>query len=226
MVGYKLTLILMELDTATQQHFLNGLLKGNRLLCSSIVIDLIKNNVSLKDIYEELIKKSLYEVGELWEFNKISVATEHLASAIAESILNEHYLLVASHKKINKTVLLACVENEHHQIGVKMIGDIFEMNGWNTFFLGSNTPTSDLIAFAKTIHIDFLAVSLSIYFHLPELEKLIKEFQKEFSDIPILVGGQAFRHGGGELIKKYPNVVYQPNLISTDKFIKTLYNYE
>ncbi len=216
----------MEINSTTQQHFLNGLLTGNRLLCSSIVNELIQHNISLKDIYEELIKKSLYEVGELWEFNKISVATEHLASAIAESILNEHYLSVISHKKINKTVLLACIENEHHQIGVKMISDIFEMNGWTTFFLGSNTPTSDLIAFAKTIPIDFLAVSLSIYFHLPVLEKMIVAFQKEFPNIQILVGGQAFRHGGSELIKKYQNVIYQPNLISTDLFIKTLYIYE
>lgn len=55
-------------------------------------------------LYETIIKKALYEVGELWEYNKISVATEHLASAIVEGILNEFYFKIISSDKINKTV--------------------------------------------------------------------------------------------------------------------------
>ena len=60
--------------------------------------DLIRRQrlVSIKIIYEKLFKISLYKIGELWEYNKISVATEHLASAIVESILNENYLQIIS----------------------------------------------------------------------------------------------------------------------------------
>ena len=107
-----------------------------------------------------------------------------------------------------------------------MISDVFEMNGWTTYFLGSNVPTIDLISFAKTIPLDFIAISLSIYFHLPELEKAIKIFRDEFPEIPILVGGQAFRHGGQNILLNYYKVIYQPDLNSTDLFIKKLNNYE
>lgn len=212
----------MELDYKTQQNFLNGLLSGNRILCSGIVNELLQNNNSIKDIYENIIKKSLYDIGELWEYNKISVATEHLASAISEAILNEHYFLIIAKGKINKSVLVACVENEHHQIGVKMVSDIFEMNGWKSYFLGSNTPTTDLISFAKTIPFDMIAISLSIYFHLPQLETMIKVFRQEFPNTPILVGGQAFGHGGQNILLKYENVMYQPDLNSIDLYIKKL----
>ncbi|HEX5742369.1 MAG TPA: cobalamin B12-binding domain-containing protein, partial [Flavobacteriaceae bacterium] len=122
-------------------------------------------------------------------------------------------------------VLVACIENEHHQIGIKMISDVFEMNGWITYFLGSNTPTTDLIAFAKTISPDFIAISLSIYFHLPELEKTIKSFRAVFPETPILVGGQAFRHGGQSVLLKYDKVIYQPDLYTTDLYIKNLNKY-
>ncbi|SDX85353.1 Methanogenic corrinoid protein MtbC1 [Lutibacter oricola] len=212
----------MELNNETQYQFLEGLLTGSRVKCSNIVNKLIENGISIIDIYENIIKQTMYTVGELWEYNKISVATEHLSSAICSAILNEHYFFIISKQKKDKKVLMACVENEHHEIGAKMISDIFEMNGWKSYFLGAKTPTFDLISFAKTISPDIIAISLSIYFHLPELEKLIKALRQEFSETPILVGGQAFRHGGKEILMNYKNIIYQPDLNSTDLFIKNL----
>ena len=207
---------------SSHKEFLNLLITGNRSKCSELAINYLKNDVSIKVLYENIIKNALYEVGELWEYNKISVATEHLASAIVEGILNELYFKIISNDRINKTVIVSCVESEFHQIGIKMINDLFEMNGWNSYFLGANTPVNELISFAKTIKPDIFAISLSIYFHLPILEKMIPMIRNEFPILPILVGGQAFRYGGQEILSKYDNVIYKPDLISTDLFIKNL----
>jgi methanogenic corrinoid protein MtbC1 len=209
-----------SLAKGTHNEFLNALLSGNRSKCSELVKNYLNNGVSIEVLYETIIKKALYDVGELWEYNKIGVATEHLASAIVEGILNELYLKIISSDKINKTVIVSCVENEFHQIGIKMISDVFEMNGWNAYFLGANTPTNELISFSKTIRPDVFAISLSIYFHLPILEKMIPIIKKEFPELPILVGGQAFRHGGQDILLKYENVIYKPDLNSTELFIK------
>jgi methanogenic corrinoid protein MtbC1 len=209
-----------SLVQVTHKEFLNALLSGNRSKCSELANNYLNNGVSIEMLYETIIKKALYEVGELWEYNKISVATEHLASAIVEGILNELYFKIISSDKINKTVIVSCVENEFHQIGIKMISDVFEMNGWNSYFLGANTPTNELISFSKTIKPDIFAISLSIYFHLPILEKMIPIIRKEFPELPMLVGGQAFRHGGQDILLKYENVIYKPDLSSTESFIK------
>jgi methanogenic corrinoid protein MtbC1 len=202
------------------KDFLHALILGKHSLCSELVHAYLAEQVSIKELYGEIITKALYDVGELWEYNKISVATEHLASAIVEAILNQLYFEIISKEKKGKTVIAACVENEFHQIGIKMISDIFEMNGWNALFLGSNTPTSELISFIRLKNPDLLAISLSLYFHLPDLEKMIQKVQKEFPKLPILVGGQAFQHGGTDIILKYDNVVFKPDLNSTEIFIK------
>ncbi len=191
-------------------------------MCSDFAHKYVSDNVTIQELYENILKKALYDVGELWEHNKISVATEHLASAIIEAILNEFYTKIISKEKINKTVIVACVENEFHQIGIKMISDIFEMNGWNTHFLGANTPTNELISFTKTIKPNMLAISLSIYFHLPILENMIQMIRKECPNLPILVGGQAFRQGGQDTLLKYENVIYKADLNSADLLIKKL----
>lgn len=200
--------------------FLNSLLIGNRNNCSKIIHEQLDNQTSIKELYENEIKTALYKIGELWEFNKISVATEHLVSAIVEAILNELYHKVISKDKNNKKVIVACVENEFHQIGIKMVSDIFELNGWNTYFLGANSPTNELISFAKIIKPDIIAISLSIYFNLPVFETMIQKLRAEFPDLLILVGGQAFRKGGQDVINKYSKVTYLPDLNSIYLFIK------
>lgn len=202
------------------QKFLAALLEGDRLTCSDIAIDFLDSGHTINQLYEEMLKRALYEVGERWEQGKISVATEHLASAIVESLLNRLYFSIISDTKINKTVVVSCVENEFHQIGIKMVSDVFEMHGWNAYFLGANTPTKELVEFIKTINPTILALSLSLYFHLPELESMIKTIRKEFPDLLIMVGGQAFRHGGKDVINKYDHVILGDNLNNLESFLK------
>ncbi len=212
----------MKENIVIDQHkeFVNLLISGERAHCSEYAHNYFKQTNSVRSLYEDVLKNSLYEVGILWEYNKISVATEHLASAIVESILNEIYHSIVPKEKTEKTVIVSCVENEQHQIGVKMISDIFEMNGWKSYFLGANTPAKELIDYIKLVKPDLLALSLSIYFHLPFFEDMLQKVREEFPDQPVLVGGQAFRHGEGEVFQKHNNVFYKPDLMSTESFIK------
>lgn len=202
--------------------FLNLLLAGNRLKSSAMIADLLGRGQQIKALYENIIKKSMYEIGEMWEYGKISVATEHLASAIVEAILNELYDRVISDRRKNKTAVAACVEGELHQIGIKMVADIFEMNGWDAHLLGANTPTDDLIVFLKDTKPDVLALSLSIYFHQPNLELMLEKVSREFPQMPVLVGGHAFSQIGDEYLSKYSNVYYAQNLERVEQFIKEL----
>ena len=194
------------------QDFLNALLKGNHSACRALVQSYKENHFPIQELYEKIIKNAMYDVGELWEYNQVSVATEHLASAIVESILNDLYEEIANKEKGNRKVITTCVENEHHQIGIKMVSDIFEMYGWNSHFLGSNTPNKELIRFVQMIQPDILAVSLSLYFNFPKLQELIELLRNKFPDIPILIGGQAFHHGGIEILNQFDHVIYNKNI--------------
>lgn len=205
--------------------FITSLINGNRKKCSDIVHNLLNENISIIDLYENLIKPSLYKIGELWEYNKISVAVEHMATSTTEAILNELYAQVISDIRQSKKVVVGCVENEFHQVGIKMVSDIFEQNGWDTFFLGANTPLKDLILFAKSINPDIIALSLSIYFNIPMLQKMILEIKETFPGVQILVGGQAFSRGGSNIIDQYQNVVLIKDLRNLESYIqKTLKN--
>ena len=203
-----------------KNRILESLLSGDHRSCSKFVNDLIDSGIPVKEIYEDYLKLALYEVGELWEQNKISVATEHLASAIVESLLNEIGMKTMPSAPLNRKVIVTCLENESHQIGARMVSDIFEMLGWNVKFLGANTPMRDLVNFIELVKPETVAISVSIYFHLPTLEKTLNLIRREFPDLPVIIGGQAFVRGGVETLRKYNKVVYLSGLDGIEQFIR------
>jgi methanogenic corrinoid protein MtbC1 len=207
--------------TNNDKIFLEALLNGNRTKASKILKTALNKGESVEDIYENLIKPSLYEVGVLWETGKISVATEHLASAVVEALLNEMYYNILSFYPKEKKAIVSCVENEYHQIGSRMVADIFELNGWNTSFLGANTPTKELIRFTKDAKPDILALSLTLSHNLPLLEQMLHSIRQELPNTPVIIGGQAFRHGGLQLETNYNDVRLFEDLKSLNACIKS-----
>ena len=204
------------------QEFFQNLLKGNRYNCSSIAHQYLAKNPSIKDLYEEVFKVSLYEVGRLWETNQITVATEHLATAVVEGILNELFEQIVPKKRYNKKVVVTCVENEKHQVGIKMVADVFEMKGWESFFLGTGIPTSELVKFIRETQPDVLAISLSVYFNFASLLKMLEILRSKFSDLQIILGGQAFSRASEDTLSRLGNVVLLSDLYLLEKYIDSI----
>ena len=209
-------------DELIVQDYLQNLLKGNRANCSSIARQYLEKNHSIKDLYEEVFKAALYEVGRLWETNQITVASEHMATAITEGILNELFEQIIPKKKFNKKVVVACVENEQHQVGIKMVADVFEIKGWESFFLGTGIPTRELVRFVRDTQPDILAISLSVYFNFANLLKMLEMLRSELPDLQIIIGGQAFNRVSDDAMLRLGNVVLLPDLYLLEKYIETI----
>lgn len=202
----------MIVSRQAYNEYLNFLLQGRRNDCSGIVQDLLDGKISIKNLYTDLFQKSLYDVGELWEFNKISVAKEHLATAITEGLFNLVYPKILSAERKNKKAVISCAANEYHQIGGKMVADILELHGWESHFLGANTPVEHMISFIDEMKPDVVGLSLSVYFNMPSLKKALDSVQLNFPKLDIFVGGQAFKWGAQKLLEDYPSIQYISSL--------------
>lgn len=210
----------LSIDPNTYEIFLDGLLSGNRNMCVSISQKLLDEETEIKNLYENLFQRSMYKVGELWEANKISVATEHMATAIVESILSVVYPHIFSEEHLDKKAVVSCVPGEFHQLGAKMVADMFELNRWHGYFLGSNTPNEDLLMLIDELKPDLLCVSISIYFNFSNLVSTIEKVRNNYKDLDILVGGQAFRWGGQSQIKRFSNVHFVDSLNKLEQHLK------
>ncbi len=200
--------------------YFKALLNGDRRDCNRMVQQLLDNGIEIQVLYRQLFEKALYQVGELWESNRISVAKEHLVTAITENLLNLVYPFLFAQRKTSQKAIISCAANEYHQIGGKMVADIFEMNGWDSYFLGANTPTDQMISFIDEIKPDVVGLSLSIYFNLPSLKQEITAINSHFPHLNILIGGQAFRWGTVPALNTFKNVTYLGSMDELEKELK------
>jgi methanogenic corrinoid protein MtbC1 len=133
----------------------------------------------------------MYEVGRLWQTGQITVAHEHFCSAATQLIMSELYPRIrqTSGQK-DKTVVAACVAGELHEIGLRMIADLLELDGWRTIYIGANTPAVGIIDIAREQKAQVLAVSMSLPVNGPALRELIAAARQELGEgIKIIIGG-------------------------------------
>jgi len=202
------------------QNYFNALLAGRRSECSAIVNDLLDAKIDIKELYSDLFQRSLYSVGELWENNRITVANEHLATSITESLLNLTYPFIFATERTGRKAVISCSANEFHQVGGKMVADIFELNGWDGHFLGPNSPTADMAQFIQDVQPDVVGLSLAILPNIDHLKRSIEIVRADFPKIDLLVGGQAFRWGGIDTIRRYAGTEYISSLNELEKMLK------
>ena len=202
------------------QHYLKALLAGRRAECHGIVQDLLDARLDIKVLYTDLFQQSMYRVGELWENNRITVANEHLSTAITESLLNLAYPFIFATERSGRKAVISCCANEFHQVGGKMVADIFELNGWDGHFLGANSPAEDMVQFIQDVQPDVVGLSLAILSNMDHLKRSIEVVRADFPNMDLLVGGQAFRWGGIDAINQYAGAEYIPSLGMLEKMLK------
>jgi MerR family transcriptional regulator, light-induced transcriptional regulator len=180
-------------DLATR--YLDALLCGERHLASNMILEAVEKGASIKDIYLYVFQRSQYEIGRLWHLNIASVAQEHYCSAATQLIMSQLYQYIFASEKTGRRLVAACVGGELHEIGIRMVADFFEMDGWDTYYMGANTPTSTIIEAIDSHQPDVLAISASMPFHRKTLKELIATVRDHDTEgrVKILVGGYALR---------------------------------
>ena len=209
----------MPIENELYQTYLASLLRGDKEECLNIVITLLQDKIEIRQLYTDLFQKSMYRVGELWERNEISVAREHLATTITENMLSITYPHLCTGLQSEKKAIISCTANEYHQLGGKMVADIFELHGWDAYFLGANTPVNELLKFIDEIQPDLIGLSLAVYFNVPALKATLEAIQAHFKNLDILVGGQAFVWGGTGVLKNYPGTNYLESLAQLEAIL-------
>ncbi len=200
-------------------EYFSSLLDGDKKKCMAVVAHLLEQNIDPKVLYKDLFQRSLYQVGKMWENNRICVATEHVATSITECLMNHVNLPVRTTTQIKYKVIVTCVPKEFHQVGAKMVANIFELNGWDTFFVGANTPVSELLKLLKEKKPDLLAVSITFYINVLKLIDLIAKAREVSTKLPIIVGGQAMAENKSDILNKYKNVTYICSLVELEEFL-------
>jgi methanogenic corrinoid protein MtbC1 len=175
------------------QRYLAAQLAGDRREALRLLVDNgLLRGIPLQDIHLKIIQPAQYEIGRLWQENRISVAQEHLATAISQLALSHLYRHLPRDPSNGKVIMVSCVEGELHEVGARMASDFLEMAGFDVRFLGANVPTSHLVRMVREQTPDLLALSVSMTYHLPALRTALAQVQATAPRLHVAVGGLAF----------------------------------
>ena len=131
-------------------------------------------------------------LGRLWERNELTIAEEHLATAITEGLIGELSPSFAQAPAGGGTALIGCVEGARHVLGARMLADLFRDQGWRVLYLGADVPTADWVKLAVRYPADLAAISAGMRLHLPAARALVAQLRASLPGLAILVGGGAF----------------------------------
>lgn len=164
----------------------------------------LQQGMTTPELYQRVIAPAMHQIGELWERGALTVADEHLATALTNRIL------AALRPMPGETAvpqparaLLAAVEGEQHALGLRMAADLLEDAGYDAIYLGADVPTGALLQAVATLSPDLVAMTATMATLAPRLEAVAAELKRTHPDLGVLVGGQAAppRIDGGTLVR-------------------------
>jgi len=173
--------------------FVQAILAGSRSAADDVLRELLAEGRPLLEIYEEVVIGAQVEVGRLWQLAKVSVAEEHLATAVAQSVVARMVGRLQPAAERRGRAVVTCVEGERHQLGALLAADVLEADGWDTRFLGADLPDAGILRLVAEHGPSFVAVGVTMPFNAAAARRLIGALR----DLPgrprVLVGGRAFR---------------------------------
>lgn len=177
------------------RHYLALVLAGERAKAVAFVNDSLDQGTSVADVYLDIIAAAQREIGRLWQANRLSVAQEHYATGVAQLVLAQLYPRVMHASQGGPRLVATCATGELHEMGARMVTDFFEMDGWDTTYLGANTPTESLLQLLHRPVPDVLALSATNSFQVSAVAATIEAARADpaLSNLKILVGGRPFR---------------------------------
>lgn len=180
-------------DTISLEHpFMKAITGGDHRAAYRYAQDSVKSWDDFEHFFLTVVQPSLYEIGLLWEKGTISVAVEHIATAIANRVLSGLLFTVEVPAPIKSNVMVTCATSEFHQIGPWMVSVALEADGWDVDYLGVDTPPDEMIDIIKEKEHKAVLISVTMPFNITPAQELVSLIKKSCPEVKVIVGGQAF----------------------------------
>jgi len=195
-----------------------------------------KSVYSLLDFYEKLLIPVLHKIGDQWAKGEIDVATEHVCSNAAITLidlinqknLNKKISKISSSSSTHKSIILCTPEGELHSIACKTIESLLLEKGYEVYNITSPLPTNSIESYyLDKINSSIIIISVTLKENVNSSIRFVQQIRQSFN-IPIIIGGNAIKFASKsqiELLEQYNKVYFDlEKLEDIIAYIKTVMN--
>lgn len=154
------------------------------------------NSFTLIEAYEDILSKAMADVSSSQLDPRHKIWDEHVKTQIVRTVLESLYPIVMRTPEILPTrrVALVCPEGEYHELGLRIIADVFRLSGYRPYFFGNSLPKFEIKDLITSMDFAYVVLSASNFYVLPALNASIATINELRPDLKILVGGHAVTH--------------------------------
>lgn len=145
-------------------------------------------------VFERVVAPMMREIGTGWHNGTISVGQEHFATSFVLARLN---LLSRQVRPVAgaPVVVLACLEGEHHELGLLMLAVMLRFQGLRTIYLGRDMPDAALTRTIEDTQPEVVALSVGTAQGARRLPGIVSLLNEAAPLTAIVYGGGAFEDG-------------------------------
>ena len=191
----------METDAARlAAAYLGHALAGDKRAALACVLEPLQAGaIDLTTLYDGVLAPAAAHVGELWHSGEITVADEHFSTRLTqEAMARAKAIAERGRPRREARLVLACPPDEHHELGMRMLEDVLEADGWEVHGLGARTPVRDLAAYVRKVRPVAVALSCGTPIAVPGLLQAVEALRADDPDALVVVGGRA--------VERYPAI--------------------
>lgn len=181
-----------KMELAMKEEMLE-LLMRNDIKSLVDIFERFSQFFGLVRFYERLLTPVMYNVGELWEEGRLNVATEHVCSNAAHSlvkIINDRVSRNSKENRKSPKILICTPEGEYHSLGCMVIESFLRSKGYSVSNIAPSVPSDSVLAYANKYNPDLIMISITLVDNIGAANKLInKILESKIGVLYILVGG-------------------------------------
>jgi excisionase family DNA binding protein len=178
--------------TATKSQLEARLLAGDEPGAWAVLEAALASDRTPSEVLLQLVAPALESIGDRWSLGELTVADEHLASAVAVRLISRIGARFGRRGPKRGSVVLTTPPAERHSAPVAIAADLLRWAGFNVIELGADTP-ADALAQALIGVPDLLAVAMACT--TPESTtsacRVIAHLRTALPDTTVLLGGAA-----------------------------------
>ncbi|KQT94719.1 hypothetical protein ASG49_07815 [Marmoricola sp. Leaf446] len=174
--------------------YLRAALTLRRTEAVGVVEQALRRGASAAEVTLGILQPAQVEVGRLWQAGHITVAQEHFISAVTQTCLA---LVATSTDQVSaratSRLVASAVGTEGHDLGLRMLCELLQDEGWETEFLGAGVPGPDLVSFVAAVEPEVVALSVTLPAALASARETIGLLRADPAcrDVRVLLGGRA-----------------------------------
>ena len=168
------------------------LLYGGSTTFEDDISEALKNYSPL-EIIQEILMKGMDRVGEMFEKGELYLPQLIRSASVMNKAIDILTPFLEKNDKVQTKgkIVMATVEGDVHDIGKNIVGTVLKCNGYEIIDLGVMVSKEKIYETAVKEKADVVTLSGLISPSLKEMEKVLKIFEENNLNIPVLIAGAA-----------------------------------